>query len=110
MGWNGLWHTFGRHDNFLDSFIARKPSRGGKKIGFVCFEKKLDAMRVIERLHGFILYLFRLMVKMARYEGRRGGGSNHRKRMGQCSQDKVKPKSRYCEGDQTKFPHRTRPC
>ncbi|KAK8609289.1 hypothetical protein V6N13_061738 [Hibiscus sabdariffa] len=45
-------------------------------------------------MNGFILYGFRLVVKMARYEGRRGGGSNHRKSMGQSNQDKVKiPKS-----------------
>ncbi|KAK8487659.1 hypothetical protein V6N11_050764 [Hibiscus sabdariffa] len=41
-------------------------------------EKKLDAVIMIERLNGFILYGFILMVMMARYEGRRGGGSNHR--------------------------------
>ncbi|KAK8676133.1 hypothetical protein V6N13_034187 [Hibiscus sabdariffa] len=29
MGWKGLWHTFARHGNVVDSFIVRKPSRGG---------------------------------------------------------------------------------
>ncbi|KAK8576578.1 hypothetical protein V6N13_032498 [Hibiscus sabdariffa] len=51
-------------------------SRGGKKFGFVRFEKKLDAERVIERLNGFTSYGFRLTVKMAKYEGKKGGGRN----------------------------------
>ncbi|KAK8658935.1 hypothetical protein V6N13_029154 [Hibiscus sabdariffa] len=27
----GLWHTFARHGNDVDSFIVRKPSRGGNE-------------------------------------------------------------------------------
>ncbi|KAK8557671.1 hypothetical protein V6N13_008042 [Hibiscus sabdariffa] len=105
MRWKGLWHTFARHGNVVDSFTARKPSRGGKKFGFMHFEKKLDVVRVTESLNGFILYGFRLVVKMARYEGRRGGGSHHRKSIGQSNQVKVKSKSRHCEDEQAKFPH-----
>ncbi|KAK8491409.1 hypothetical protein V6N11_050772 [Hibiscus sabdariffa] len=50
----GLWHTFARHGNDVDSFIVRKPSRGGNESD---------------------------------------------------QKDKVKPKSRHCEGEQAKFPH-----
>ncbi|KAK8574551.1 hypothetical protein V6N12_062246 [Hibiscus sabdariffa] len=58
-------------------------------------------------LEGFVAYICktRLMVKMVRYERRRGSCSSHRKIIRYSSQDKVKPKSRHCEGEQAKFPH-----
>ncbi|KAK8607768.1 hypothetical protein V6N13_046375 [Hibiscus sabdariffa] len=74
MGWKGLWHSFARHGDVVDTFIPRKPSRGGKKFGFMRFGKKIDAERVIERLNGFTLYGFRLSVKMARFEAKSRGG------------------------------------
>ncbi|KAL4277961.1 hypothetical protein GQ457_03G002160 [Hibiscus cannabinus] len=66
MHWKGLWHTFARHGDVIGSFIARKLSRGGKRFGFVRMKNRADALRVIERLNGFMLYGFRLTVNLAR--------------------------------------------
>ncbi|KAK8701448.1 hypothetical protein V6N13_019835 [Hibiscus sabdariffa] len=66
----------------------------------------MDVERVIERLNGFTIYRFRLTVKMAKYEGKRGvraswgkvwgrqerGGSKLGKGLGQASHEKVTPK------------------
>ncbi|KAK8690132.1 hypothetical protein V6N13_088833 [Hibiscus sabdariffa] len=91
MGWKGLWHSFARHGDVVDTFIPRKPSRGGKKFGFVHFGKKIDAERVIERLNGFTLYGFRLSVKMARFEAKSRGGGYTKEVTRLCSQEKVCP-------------------
>ncbi|KAK8582689.1 hypothetical protein V6N13_069461 [Hibiscus sabdariffa] len=66
MQWKGLWHSFARHGEVVDVYIARKRSRGGKRFGFVRMSGKEDADRVIERLHGFKLYGSNLIVKLAR--------------------------------------------
>ncbi|KAK8582680.1 hypothetical protein V6N13_069452 [Hibiscus sabdariffa] len=66
MQWKGLWHSFARHGEVVDVYIARKQSRGGKRFGFVRMSGKEDADRVIERLHGFKLYGSNLIVKLAR--------------------------------------------
>ncbi|KAK8608169.1 hypothetical protein V6N13_023600 [Hibiscus sabdariffa] len=66
MHWKGLWHTFARHGDVIGFFIARKLSRGGKRFGFVRMKNRADALRVIERLNGFMLYGFRLTVNLAR--------------------------------------------
>ncbi|KAK8598799.1 hypothetical protein V6N13_076745 [Hibiscus sabdariffa] len=89
MGLKGLWHSFARHGDVVDTFIPRKPSRGGKKFGFVRFGKKIDAERVIERLNGFTLYGFRLSVKMARFEAKSRGGGYTKEVTRLCSQEKV---------------------
>ncbi|KAK8668776.1 hypothetical protein V6N13_106222 [Hibiscus sabdariffa] len=66
MHWKGLWHAFARHADVIHSFITRKLSRGGKRFGFVRMKTRTDALRVIERLNGFMLYGFRLTVKLAK--------------------------------------------
>ncbi|KAK8683777.1 hypothetical protein V6N13_039826 [Hibiscus sabdariffa] len=68
MHWKGLWHAFARHGDVTDTFIPRKLSRGGKRFGFVRLKSRTDAIRIIERLNGFILYGYRLTVKMARFK------------------------------------------
>ncbi|KAK8663515.1 hypothetical protein V6N13_083331 [Hibiscus sabdariffa] len=70
LHWQGLWHAFARHGNVVDAFIARKLSRGGRRFGFVRFEKKTDAWRVIERLNGFSLFGQRISVTLAHNNGR----------------------------------------
>ncbi|KAK8623448.1 hypothetical protein V6N13_118333 [Hibiscus sabdariffa] len=42
MEHKGLWHVFARHGDVMDMFITRKQSRGGKKFGFVRFERELE--------------------------------------------------------------------
>ncbi|KAL4348986.1 hypothetical protein GQ457_17G018730 [Hibiscus cannabinus] len=56
MQWKGLWHSFARHGEVVNVYIARKRSKGGKRFGFVRMNGKEDTNRVIERLHGFKLY------------------------------------------------------
>ncbi|KAK8701277.1 hypothetical protein V6N13_019667 [Hibiscus sabdariffa] len=58
----------GEHGDATDTFIPRKLSRGGKRFGFVRLKSRTDALRIIERLNGFILYGYRLTVKMARFK------------------------------------------
>ncbi|KAL4290530.1 hypothetical protein GQ457_14G023320 [Hibiscus cannabinus] len=65
LHWKGLWHSFSRHDDVVNVYIARKRSRGGRRFGFVRMKDKEDAERVIERLHGFYLYGSKLSVKVA---------------------------------------------
>ncbi|KAK8662392.1 hypothetical protein V6N13_091970 [Hibiscus sabdariffa] len=70
LHWSGLRQTFGRHGDVVDSFIARKQNKAGKKFGFVRFSNKIDAERAIERLNGFKLYGSRLLVSKARFKAR----------------------------------------
>ncbi|KAK8577111.1 hypothetical protein V6N13_122106 [Hibiscus sabdariffa] len=51
-----------------------KPSRGGKRFGFVRFGSEDEAMRAMERLNGYMIYGFMLMVKLAIQKVRRTGG------------------------------------
>ncbi|KAK8631331.1 hypothetical protein V6N13_080090 [Hibiscus sabdariffa] len=99
MEWQGLWHTFARHGDVVDTFIARKQSRGGKKFGFVRFANKIDAERVIEKLNGFTIYGFRLSVKMARY------GRGSRKVVGRDRQQKDSPELCFKESTKAKYSH-----
>ncbi|KAK8664226.1 hypothetical protein V6N13_084024 [Hibiscus sabdariffa] len=71
MQWKGLWHLFARHGDVVRTFIARKLSRGGKRFGFVRFENNIDAERAMERLNGFTVYGYKLMVKKA-FQNKRG--------------------------------------
>ncbi|KAK8643957.1 hypothetical protein V6N13_013234 [Hibiscus sabdariffa] len=66
MQWKGLWHSFARHGEVVNVYIARKRSKGGKRFAFVRMNGKEDADRVIERLHSFKLYGLLLTVKHAR--------------------------------------------
>ncbi|KAK8549932.1 hypothetical protein V6N13_055492 [Hibiscus sabdariffa] len=63
MQWKGLWHLFARHGEVVATFIARKLSRGGKRFGFVRFKDEVDAGRAMERLNGFEVYGYRMIVK-----------------------------------------------
>ncbi|KAK8682954.1 hypothetical protein V6N13_039032 [Hibiscus sabdariffa] len=69
LHWSGLWQIFGRHGDIIESYIARKVDRTGKRFGFVKFKNRIEAERAIERLNGFCLYGFRLSVTEARYNG-----------------------------------------
>ncbi|KAK8714362.1 hypothetical protein V6N13_149555 [Hibiscus sabdariffa] len=70
LHWSGLRQTFGRHGDVVDSFIAGKKNRAGKRFGFVRFPNIADAERAIERLNGFSLYGFSLSVSFARFKTR----------------------------------------
>ncbi|KAK9026529.1 hypothetical protein V6N11_039366 [Hibiscus sabdariffa] len=63
MQWKGLWHLFARHGEVTRTYVARKLSRGGKRFAFVSFGEDSDATRPMERLNGFNVYGYRLMVK-----------------------------------------------
>ncbi|KAK8595074.1 hypothetical protein V6N13_015983 [Hibiscus sabdariffa] len=71
MHWTGLWHMFARHGEVYGTFIARRLSRGGKRFGFVRFRDEVDVNSAMERLHGFMVYGYRLSVKPANHTGRR---------------------------------------
>ncbi|XP_039010594.1 single-stranded TG1-3 DNA-binding protein-like [Hibiscus syriacus] len=62
----GLIQVFGRHGEVVDSYIARRMDRIGKRFGFIRFANKEDADRTRERLVGFSLNGFQLAVKEAK--------------------------------------------
>ncbi|KAK8606230.1 hypothetical protein V6N13_102984 [Hibiscus sabdariffa] len=66
LHWKGLWFLFARHGEVANVYIARKRSRGGKRFGFIRTKGLELAERVMNRLHGFILYGSKLTVKRAR--------------------------------------------
>ncbi|KAK8693626.1 hypothetical protein V6N13_071201 [Hibiscus sabdariffa] len=70
LHWSGLRQTFGRHGDVVDSFIAGKKNKAGKRFGFVRFSNRVDAERAIERLDEFNLYGYRLSVSFAKYKTR----------------------------------------
>ncbi|KAL4303168.1 hypothetical protein GQ457_10G019730 [Hibiscus cannabinus] len=70
LHWRGLRQAFGRHGDVVDSFIAGKMDRAGKRFGFVRFSNREDAERAIERLNGFRLYGYQLSVSFARFKTR----------------------------------------
>ncbi|KAL4302141.1 hypothetical protein GQ457_10G003680 [Hibiscus cannabinus] len=70
LHWSGLRQVFGRQGDIVDSFIAKKLDKSGKRFGFVRFSNRADAERAIERLNGFNLFGFRLSVAVARYNTR----------------------------------------
>ncbi|KAL4289673.1 hypothetical protein GQ457_14G021600 [Hibiscus cannabinus] len=45
LHWKGLCHVFARHGDVIDAYIASKWNRGGRRFGFVRFEKDVDALR-----------------------------------------------------------------
>ncbi|KAK8682418.1 hypothetical protein V6N13_054806 [Hibiscus sabdariffa] len=63
LHWSGLRRVFGRQGDIVDSFIARKLDKTGKRFGFVRFSNRVDADRAIERLNGF-----RLLVAKAKFQ------------------------------------------
>ncbi|KAL4387762.1 hypothetical protein GQ457_09G013100 [Hibiscus cannabinus] len=70
MHWSGLRQAFGFHGDVVDSFVANKRDRNGRRFGFVRFSNRWDATRAIERLNGFNLYGSRISVSFAKYESR----------------------------------------
>ncbi|KAL4383632.1 hypothetical protein GQ457_15G029640 [Hibiscus cannabinus] len=70
LHWSGLRQTFGRHGDIVDSYIAKKVNREGKRFGFVRYSNRIDANRAIERLDGFKLYGYRLSVSFAKFKTR----------------------------------------
>ncbi|KAK8544353.1 hypothetical protein V6N13_056135 [Hibiscus sabdariffa] len=66
MHWKVLWHSFARHGDVVDAYIARKLSRGRRRFGFVRMNGQEEAERKIERLHGFRLFGSKLTVKPTR--------------------------------------------
>ncbi|KAL4378544.1 hypothetical protein GQ457_02G017040 [Hibiscus cannabinus] len=70
MHWQGLWATFARHGEVVDSFIPSKRSRAGSRFGFVRFSNTTDAHRAISRLDGFFLMGYRISVSLARFNPR----------------------------------------
>ncbi|KAK8585595.1 hypothetical protein V6N13_050572 [Hibiscus sabdariffa] len=67
LHWSGLKQVFGRHGDIVDSFIARKLDKSGKRFGFVRFSNWVDADNAIKWLNGFRLYGFRLLVAKAKF-------------------------------------------
>ncbi|KAK8712694.1 hypothetical protein V6N13_147924 [Hibiscus sabdariffa] len=70
LHWCGLRQAFGRHGDLVDSYIAKKLDRQGKRFGFVRYSNMRDARRAMERLNGFKLFGFRLVVFLTRYNVR----------------------------------------
>ncbi|KAK8648080.1 hypothetical protein V6N13_128842 [Hibiscus sabdariffa] len=70
LHWSGLRQAFGRYEDLVDSYIARKLDKQGRRFGFVRFSNEKDALRAVERLNGFKLYGFRLILQMAKYKAR----------------------------------------
>ncbi|MBA0576412.1 hypothetical protein Golob_027475 [Gossypium lobatum] len=71
MHWKGLWTLFRYHGDVIDAFIPAKKSKSGKKLGFVRFDKIMDAQKVINRLNGFVILGNRISVYLERFKGRR---------------------------------------
>ncbi|KAK8674571.1 hypothetical protein V6N13_032680 [Hibiscus sabdariffa] len=65
LHWSGLRQVFGRQGDIVDSFIARKLDKTGKRFGFVRFSNRVEADRAIERLDGF-----RLLVAKTKFQVR----------------------------------------
>ncbi|MBA0726423.1 hypothetical protein Golax_002250, partial [Gossypium laxum] len=55
MHWKGLWTLFRYHGDVIDASIPAKKSKSGRKLGFVRFDKIMDAQKVINRLNGFVI-------------------------------------------------------
>ncbi|KAK8707429.1 hypothetical protein V6N13_058490 [Hibiscus sabdariffa] len=68
LHWSGLRQAFGRHGDIVDSYIAKKVNREGKRFGFVRYSNRIDINRAIERLDGFKLYGYRLSVSFAKFK------------------------------------------
>ncbi|KAK8655067.1 hypothetical protein V6N13_107659 [Hibiscus sabdariffa] len=83
----GLWHLFARHGDVAATYIVRKLSRGGKRFGFVRLKNEVDAGRAMERLNGFVVYGFRLTVKLAIQKERTVGTEDRVKRRSRSDLD-----------------------
>ncbi|KAL4367774.1 hypothetical protein GQ457_05G032850 [Hibiscus cannabinus] len=70
LHWKGLWATFAHHGQVLDAFIPLKKTKEGKQFGLVRFSNRVDAQRAISRFNGLVLYRFRILVSLARFNVR----------------------------------------
>ncbi|GMI70118.1 hypothetical protein HRI_000681100 [Hibiscus trionum] len=70
LHWKGLWHIFGNHGDIVDFLFPKKMNRKGKRFGFVRFARKMDALRAKERLQGFVLNRYKVLVLIAKYNAR----------------------------------------
>ncbi|KAK8544296.1 hypothetical protein V6N13_034658 [Hibiscus sabdariffa] len=70
LHWSGLKQVFERQGDVVDSFIANKLDRSGRRFGFVRFSNNRDADRAIERLNRFNLYGSRIEVSYVKFQGR----------------------------------------
>ncbi|KAL4351562.1 hypothetical protein GQ457_06G013110 [Hibiscus cannabinus] len=70
LHWQGLWQCFDRHGEVLDVFVPTKHTVDGSRFGFVRMGSWEDALRVIKRLDGFVLYGSRVRVSFARRDTR----------------------------------------
>ncbi|KAL4289595.1 hypothetical protein GQ457_14G021040 [Hibiscus cannabinus] len=94
MHWKGLWHLFARHEEAFASFIAKKLSIGRKRFGFVRFKNEIDAGRAMERINGFVVYGFRLTVKLAIQKERNVASKKTHQSSLDGTEDRVKSRSR----------------
>ncbi|KAK8622493.1 hypothetical protein V6N13_117405 [Hibiscus sabdariffa] len=94
MHWKGLWHLSARHGDVYATYIARKLSRGGKRFGFVRFKNEVDAGRAMERLNGFVVYGFRLTVKLAIQKERNVASKKRHQSSIDGTEDREKSRSR----------------
>ncbi|KAL4292013.1 hypothetical protein GQ457_14G000920 [Hibiscus cannabinus] len=70
MHWRGLRQAFSFHGDVVDSFIANKKDRYGKRFGFVRFSNRDDAPRAMIRLNGFRHFGYHISVSYAKYNSR----------------------------------------
>ncbi|KAK8578603.1 hypothetical protein V6N13_100431 [Hibiscus sabdariffa] len=70
MHWRGLRQEFSFHGDVVDSFIANKKDRYGKRFCFVRFNNRDDAPRAMIRLKGFRHFGYHISVSYAKYNSR----------------------------------------
>ncbi|KAK8585356.1 hypothetical protein V6N13_076230 [Hibiscus sabdariffa] len=70
LHWKGLWQVFDRHKVVVDSFIPRKRSVDGSRLGFVRMGSKEEAGRVMDILDGRWIYGSYIRVSWAIKGGR----------------------------------------
>ncbi|KAL4280692.1 hypothetical protein GQ457_03G015910 [Hibiscus cannabinus] len=70
LHWQGLWQCFDRHGEVLDVFVLTKCTVDGARFGFVRMDSWEDALRMIERVDGFVLYGSRVRVSFAQCDTR----------------------------------------
>ncbi|KAK8628431.1 hypothetical protein V6N13_064138 [Hibiscus sabdariffa] len=66
LSWE-LYHDVCLHRDVVDAYIANKLNRGGRRFGFVRFEREVDADRAKERLNGLLVYGCKIFVGLARH-------------------------------------------
>ncbi|KAL4385914.1 hypothetical protein GQ457_09G013030 [Hibiscus cannabinus] len=67
---SGLRQVFGRFGDVVDSFIASKLDKKGRRFGFVRFSNINNALRALERSHGFYLHEAKIAVSFTKFNRR----------------------------------------